>query len=183
MARAESKRRVFLIGFMGAGKTSVGQALARNLGWNFRDLDRIIESREQKTVAEVFSAVGEAGFRAAESAALRELLQGSAESDDLVVALGGGTFAQPANREMLRQANALTVLLEAPLDELQQRCANDATVRPLARQQARFAELFEQRQPAYAQARQRVQTSAKSVEEVAREVAEILAKEMPEVGK
>ena len=82
MARGELNRRVFLIGFMGAGKTSVGQALARKLGWSFRDLDRMIEAREQKTVAEIFAELGEAGFRAAESAALTELLQAGGSPED-----------------------------------------------------------------------------------------------------
>jgi len=183
MARGESNRRVFLIGFMGAGKTSVGQALARKLGWSFRDLDRIIEAREQKTVAEIFAELGEAGFRAAESAALTELLQEGGSPKDLVVALGGGTFAQAANRDALLKANAMTVLLEAPLEELQRRCANDSTVRPLALQEARFAELYQQRQQAYSLARRRVETSGKTVDEVAQEVARILAEAMPEVRK
>jgi len=183
MARAEPNRRVFLIGFMGAGKTSVGQALARKLGWSFRDLDRVIESRERKSVAEIFAELGESGFRAAESAALAELLQDDGPQNELVIALGGGTFAQPANREALLLAGAITVLLEAPLHELQRRCANDATVRPLAMQEARFAELFQQRQSAYALARQRVETSGKTVDEVAQEVAKILAEAIPEVRK
>jgi shikimate kinase len=183
MARAESTRRVFLIGFMGAGKTSVGQALARKLGWTFCDLDRVIEAREQKSVAEIFAATGEPGFRAVESAALAALLQSSGPRNDLVVALGGGTFAQAANREALFQAGAMTVLLEAPLHELRLRCTNDSTVRPLAMQEARFAELFQQRQSAYALAKQRVVTSGKTVEEVAEEVARVLAEAMPEVRK
>ena len=183
MARAESKRRVFLIGFMGAGKTSVGQSLARRLGWNFCDLDRVIEAREQKSVAEIFAELGEPGFRLVESAALAELLQAGGPQSDLVVALGGGTFAQPANREALHQAGALTILLEAPLDELQRRCANDSTVRPLAMQEAGFAELFRQRQSAYSLAKQRVETSGNTVEEVAEKVARILAEAMPEVRK
>ena len=183
MARAESNRRVFLIGFMGAGKTSVGQVLARRLGWSFCDLDRVIESREQKSVAEIFAAVGEHGFRAAESAALAALLQSSEPRNDLVVALGGGTFAQAANRAALSQAGAMTVLLEAPLHELQLRCAKDSTVRPLALQEERFAELYHLRQPAYSLAKQRVETSVKTVEDVAEEVSRILAEAMPEVRK
>jgi shikimate kinase len=183
MAPSESNRRVFLIGFMGAGKTSVGQALARRLGWNFCDLDRVIEAREQKSVAEIFAAVGEPGFRAAESAALAGLLQSSGPQNDLVVALGGGTFAQAANREALFQAGAMTVWLKAPLHELRLRCTNDSTVRPLAMQEARFAELFQQRQSAYSLAKRRVETSGKTVEEVAEEVAAVLAEAMPEVRK
>jgi shikimate kinase len=183
MARAEAKRRVFLIGFMGAGKTSVGHALAGKLGWNFCDLDRVIEAREKKSVAEIFAESGEPGFRMVESAALVELLQDGEERSDLVVALGGGTFAQPANRETLHHAGAMTILLEAPLHELQRRCASDSTVRPLAKQEDRFAELFQQRQPAYSLAKQRVDTSGKTVDEVTEEVARLLAEAMPEVRK
>ncbi|MFI5104326.1 MAG: shikimate kinase, partial [Terriglobales bacterium] len=115
---------------MGAGKTSVGRALAARLEWNFCDLDNIIETREQQTVAAIFAERGEAGFREAESAALRELLQDSAMPGDLVLALGGGAFVQPANRAALERSGALTVLLEAPLEELRRRCQEGGNVRP-----------------------------------------------------
>jgi len=183
MARVESNRRVFLIGFMGAGKTSVGQTLARKLGWNFLDLDRVIEARESRSVPEIFAELGEPGFRAVESAALAELLQEEGQQNDLIVALGGGTFAQAANRDALELARAMTILLEAPLDELQRRCANDSNVRPLAKQETRFAELYAQRQSAYALAKQRIETSGKTIDEVAEEVARLLMEAMPEVRK
>src|SRR6185503_11403615 len=116
---------VFLVGFMGAGKSSVGRALASRLGWQFCDLDQVIEKREGKTVAEIFAEREEAGFRAAETKALEELLQDPSRKTDLVIALGGGTFAQPQNRRILEEAQAITVLLEAPLDELRRRCTAD----------------------------------------------------------
>jgi shikimate kinase len=181
MSRAHSSRRVFLIGFMGAGKTSVGQALAARLGWRFCDLDRLIEQRAGKKVAAIFADDGEAVFRAAESEALEELLNNASPQRDLIVALGGGAFVQLRNRERLEQAGAITVLLEAPLEELRLRCKNDETVRPLARDEARFAELFAVRQPAYQLAQHKVNTAGKAVEDVAAEIVKILTAAMPEV--
>lgn len=172
-------RPVVLIGFMGAGKTTVGRALARILRCRFHDLDDLIEQRERQTVAEIFVAAGETGFRQAESAALRDLLQDdllhkTAGRSDLVVALGGGAFVQPQNRSLLEQAGAITVLLEAPLEELRRRCQSEHKVRPLAQQEATFAELFAARRDAYLLARYRVHTLGKPVEQVAAEIARLL---------
>lgn len=180
MVLAPSTRRVFLIGFMGAGKTSVGRALAARLGWRFCDLDDVIERREGKTVPEIFAAAAEAGFRRAESEALRELLQDPSYRNDLVVALGGGTFAQPANRAALKEAGAVTVLLEAPLEELRRRCTSDQTVRPLAGNGDRLAELFEQRRAAYQLATHTVNTVGKRVEDISAEIEMILGFRVPE---
>jgi len=167
-------RRIVLIGFMGAGKTTVGRALAQRLRWRFLDLDDLIEQREQRTVAEIFSGPGEAEFRRAEHAALRDLLQESAPAGDLVLALGGGAFVQPHNRDLLEQNGALTILLEAPLEELRRRCRSERKERPLARQETKFAELFAARQSGYQHARFRVQTAGKPVEQVAAEIEQLL---------
>jgi shikimate kinase len=175
--------RVALIGFMGAGKTTVGRVLAARLRCRFQDLDDRIEQRTGQSVAQIFASAGEAGFRQAESAALRDLLQdkvGSVQekagSGDLVLALGGGAFVQPQNRALLEQAGAITVLLEAPLEELRRRCGAERKVRPLAQQDARFAELFAARRTDYELARFRVQTLGKTVEQVAAEIAQLLIK-------
>jgi shikimate kinase len=167
-------RRVVLIGFMGAGKTTVGRALATLLRCKFLDLDDVIEQREQQSVAQIFGSAGEAEFRRAESAALRDLLQETAGQGDLILALGGGAFVQAQNRTLLEQAGAITVLLEAPLEELRRRCQAESKVRPLAQQEARFAELFAVRRADYELARYRVQTRGKPVEQVAAEVAQLL---------
>jgi len=134
-------RRVVLIGFMGAGKTTVGLALAKLLGWRFRDLDGVIEERENLSIGRIFAERGEAAFRQAETAALRDLLQERPAAGDLVLALGGGAFVQEENRLMLEEAGAITVLLEAPLEELQRRCRDEQKVRPLAGQESDFAAL------------------------------------------
>src|SRR5437763_5498657 len=93
-------RAVFLVGFMASGKSSVGQELARRLNWEFVDLDKRIESRERQCIPELFRDRGESGFRVAETAALRELTQSLAH--DTVIALGGGTFSQASNQDLLR---------------------------------------------------------------------------------
>ncbi|HET7871527.1 MAG TPA: shikimate kinase [Terriglobales bacterium] len=184
MAHADRTRRVFLIGFMGAGKTSVGRALARRLGWVFCDLDDLIEEREGNSIAAIFAEQGEAAFRQAESAALKVLLEERVQGDR-IVALGGGAFVQAQNREALEQSGAITVLLDAPLQELRRRCREDegSRVRPLAQQEDRFTELFIARRPAYERARHRVETMGKTVEEVAAEIECILAAASPEVKK
>ena len=163
---------------MGAGKTSVGQALARRLGWVFKDLDDLIERRERKSVSAIFAEDGEEAFRRLESAALEELLASNGHDlsgKGLIVALGGGAFVQPANREAIEKAGALSILLEAPVEELRRRCEKDAKARPLARNGQVFAQLFAQRQSAYEQACFRVDTMNKSVEGVAEEVEQMMA--------
>ena len=172
--RASRMRLVVLIGFMGAGKTTVGRALARRLRWRFLDLDDEIEKRTRRTVAEIFASSGEAGFRRAETDTLRDLLQESAGSGDLILALGGGAFVQERNRALLKRARAATVLLEAPLEELRRRCRSERRVRPLAQQEAGFAELFTARRADYERARFRVQTLGKSVAQVAVELEKLL---------
>jgi len=165
---------VVLIGFMGAGKTTVGRALAGSLHWNFLDLDDLIEQREHMSVAEIFASSGEAAFRRIESAALTALLQDRNAGSDLVLALGGGAFVQKQNRDALDSAGAITVLLEAPVDELRRRCQAESKVRPLAQQNARFDELFTARRADYALARFTVQTLDKPVQQVTAEIEQLL---------
>jgi shikimate kinase len=159
---------------MGAGKTTVGRALAKSLRWNFLDLDDVIEQREHKSVAEIFASSGEPAFRRMESVALAALLQDRQGGGDLVLALGGGAFVQKQNRDALNSAGAITVLLEAPVEELRRRCQAEHKVRPLAQQDARFNELFAARRADYALARFTVQTLDKSVEQVTAEIERLL---------
>src|SRR5205823_14033009 len=113
-----------------------GRALSKRLGWKFLDLDDLIEQREQKTVAEIFASSGEAAFRGMESTALAAALQDCAGSGNLVLALGGGAFVQKTNRDALAAAGAVTVLLEAPVEDLRRRRTGEREVRPLAGGQA-----------------------------------------------
>lgn len=150
-------RAVFLVGFMASGKSSVGRELARRLGWDFVDLDAHIETREQRTIPEIFENNGEPGFRAAETAALVDLTQ-SLERDS-VVALGGGAFAQERNRELLQPWP--TIFLQAPVDELWRRSSEDKEIRPLRKDRSQFDALYAERLPYYRQATLSIETSGK----------------------
>ncbi len=162
-------RAVCLVGFMGAGKSSVGRALGQHLGWRFVDLDERIEARDGRSIAEIFRQSGETEFRRAEHAALRELLQ-QAGSSPVVMALGGGAFVQADNATLLRQAGIPTVFLDAPVEELFRRCKGQELDRPLQRDIERFRLLHEARKTGYMTAVLRIETSGKDVDTVALEV-------------
>ncbi len=164
-------RAVFLVGYMASGKSSVGQELARRLDWDFVDLDARIESRERQTISEIFRDRGEPGFRVAETSALRELTE-SLERDT-VVALGGGTFVQLKNRELLRLWPS--VFLDVPPDELWRRSREDATKRPLRKDDPmEFARQYEERLPYYRQATMTVVTSGRDPASLCAEIERTL---------
>ncbi|PYX66736.1 MAG: hypothetical protein DMG74_02980 [Acidobacteria bacterium] len=100
-------RAVFLVGFMGSGKSSVGRALSRRLNWRFEDLDERVQARENRAIADIFRDSGELVFRQAEHAALLELLAEVKASTPVVAALGGGAFIQPENAELLKGSEAV----------------------------------------------------------------------------
>jgi shikimate kinase len=166
---------VFLVGFMGSGKNTVGQELARRLAWDFVDLDARIEARERQTVPEIFRLQGEPAFRSAETSALHDLLTNSL-SRDSVVALGGGAFAQVNNRELLRPWPS--VFLDAPPQELWQRCLQDEagaeSARPLRKDPDQFARLHAERLPCYRQASLVVETSGKELAAICLEIERAL---------
>src|ERR1035437_1992844 len=162
---------VFLVGFVASGKSGVGRELARRLDWDFVDLDARIESRERQTVPEIFRDRGESGFRLAETSALRDLT--ASLERNTVVALGGGAFVQPTNRELLRSWPS--VFLEVPLDELWRRSLEDSTERPLRKDNlTEFARLYESRLPFYRQATVTVVTSGKDPASLCAEIERTL---------
>ena len=136
--------RVFLVGFMGAGKTSTGKALARRVGALFWDLDDRIEAATGMTVPEIFARHGEALFREEES---RQLAL-AAGPNRLVVATGGGTFARDANREMIGRLG-LSVFLDTPWDEVVRRLPGKRSERPLFKTPEAALQLYRNRLPAY----------------------------------
>jgi len=168
--RAREVRAVFLVGFMGAGKTSVGRALSRRLGLPFEDLDDRIQQREGKTIEQIFRESGEAEFRRAETVALGELL-GELDSSLRVVALGGGAFAQPRNFALIEKAEVHSVFLDAPVEELLRRCEEEERERPLRQNPRQFRELYRKRRPSYMKAAIRIETNGKDVDTIAAEVA------------
>ena len=170
---------ICLVGFMGAGKSTVGAELARRLGRQFCDLDDVIEAREKMSVEEIFRECGEGAFREMENAALSSL---GGSSQPMVLALGGGAFAQAANREALKRMNAGTVFLSAPVSELWRRCTaldKDKKVRPLLADRERFNQLYQQRLPAYQEADLTIETLGKSVAQIAAEIESSLALAAP----
>jgi shikimate kinase len=146
-----ARNAVFLVGFMGCGKTTVGQRLAQRLAWRFIDLDEQIEKAEGLSIAEIFAQSGEAPFREKEHQALRRIVEETSRPGGWVVALGGGTFVQPQNFELLERSKAITIWLDCPLEQLLLRCAL-MTNRPLFRDESSFRQLYQQRLPFYQRA-------------------------------
>jgi shikimate kinase len=141
---------------MGCGKTTVGTLLARQLGWRFEDLDARIEQAARLAIPAIFEQMGEPGFRAIEVRQLDIVLGQAGESrEPLVLALGGGTYAQPGNAERLRTAGAIVIWLDCPVELLLSRCAT-MTNRPLFRDELSFRNLLSARLPFYAQADHRI---------------------------
>jgi len=170
-ARARSPRALFLVGFMGTGKTAVGRVISQRLGWRFEDLDVGIAARARHSIAEIFREFGEAHFRKLEHEAVSELGEAARQGSQFVVALGGGAFVQQENAELLMCKDCATVFLDTPVEELWQRCAAPGEAeRPLRSDPEQFRRLFEARLPLYGRASVTVSTSGKSVDEVAQEV-------------
>jgi shikimate kinase len=160
--------KIYLVGFMAAGKTSVARALARRLDWQAVDIDELIEQRERLTVSEIFAKRGEAYFRAVE----RDILIAQTGPRHLVVATGGGTFADPQNRAAINQ-DGVSVWLDVPLDRLVGRIPADGR-RPLAADRAGFERLYHQRRAAYEHAHLRLDAGRASVDALVEELVDWL---------
>ncbi|MBI4458906.1 MAG: shikimate kinase [Acidobacteria bacterium] len=150
---------------MGCGKTTVGTRLAQRIAWKFIDLDQRIEQEEGLTIAEIFSRAGEGAFRKKEHELLQRIVQEAWQEPGRVVALGGGTFAQAQNFDLLQRVRGITIWLECPVETLLFRCAL-MTNRPLFQDEASFRRLYEQRLPYYHQASYAVSTENAEPEEV-----------------
>jgi shikimate kinase len=150
--------KVYLVGFMAAGKSTVARALARRLDWQAVDIDELIEQREHQAVADIFARRGEAYFRSAE----RDVLADQLAPRHLVVATGGGTFADAQNRAAIN-GDGVSVWLDVPLDRLIARIPADGR-RPLAADRAGFERLYHQRRAAYEQAHVRLDAGRASVD-------------------
>jgi len=145
---------IFLVGFMGSGKSTVGRALAEELGWGFADLDEDIEKREGMSVSQIFDTRGEAGFRMAETAALQERIHSIERGKPCVIALGGGAFLSDTNFEIVSN-NGVSVWLDCPFSTVERRLAGqhiEYNHRPLARDPEKLRELFALRRAGYERA-------------------------------
>ena len=156
--------KIYLIGFMAAGKTTVARALAARLGWRAEDVDELIEARERRTVAEIFARSGEPYFRGVEREILRLLLP----LRHAVVATGGGTFMDPENRTAMNM-DGLSIWLDVPFEVLLGRLPADGR-RPLAADREQMERLFTLRRTAYAAAHLRIDAHAASPDEIAERI-------------
>lgn len=163
-------RNLVLTGFMGTGKTTVGQAVAERLGRRFVDMDAVIEARAGKSISDIFAQEGEGTFRALEAGLCREL----SEQRDLVIATGGGALVDPANRAVMAATSTL-ICLHASVDEILARVGQGET-RPMlesATPRAGVERLLTARRPAYATIPWQVETTGRSLKEVVETVASL----------
>lgn len=160
-------RNIVLLGFMGTGKTVVGKKLASDLGMQFVEMDSVIEERERVTINEIFSTKGESYFRNVESDVVREL----SNKKGLVVSAGGGVVLNPDNIKEL-QKNGILICLNATPEEIYKRVGNEK-YRPLLNVEdplKRIRELLDYRRPYYNRIALQVDTTGKSIQEVADEI-------------
>ena len=171
-------RVVCLTGFMGSGKSTVGRMLAAQLAWRFADLDAEIERESGLSISQIFTQKGEMVFREIEYECLARVLgSASARNTRLILALGGGTFAQPRNAALIREygaapggGGAVVIWLDCSTEDLLQRCVLMGD-RPLFRDEASFRKLYEERLPHYRQADYRVESGGETM----RVIEQILA--------
>ena len=141
---------LYVVGFMASGKSTIGRHLANELGWSFFDIDEEIEAAEKTSIASIFDTRGEEEFRRIETQLIAQHVRLIERGRPAVLALGGGAFAQTANRELLLD-HGLAIWLDCPLEVVKHRVAQ-ASHRPLARDPEKFAALFHARRENYSMA-------------------------------
>jgi shikimate kinase len=160
--------KLYLVGFMGAGKSSVARALGKRLDWKVEDIDARIELAERRDIPTIFRDSGEPYFRTRERETLIDLLP----ERGAVIASGGGTFADASNRELMLRDGGV-VWLDVPFEIIVQRVPRDGR-RPLAADRPGMEQLYNQRLAAYRQAHLRVDAGRGSVEELVEHIVEWL---------
>jgi len=166
--------RVYLVGFMGSGKTTVGRRLADRLGVPFVDLDEAFEAMAGATIRQTFESRGETWFREREA----ELLRGTADLPAAVVAVGGGTFVFPENASFIRR-HGVAVFLDVPFEVLAERLAGKTADRPLFRSPDEARLLYDARRPFYTMADRTISVSRDMTVD---DVVEHLASTIREAG-
>lgn len=170
--KAKLTENIFLIGLMGAGKSTIGKQLARELGKDFRDSDSEIEKRTGVSIDVIFDIEGEQGFRRRETGMLKELV----EKRGIVLATGGGAVLAPENQQLLRD-NGLIIYLRATAEHLAGRVRLDRR-RPLLQsgdKLVKIRELLTQREPIYQQlADMVIETNNRSIPRVVRQISRMV---------
>ena len=164
---------IYLVGFMGTGKTSVGRLLAKKKKFNFVDLDELIELKERRRVVDIFAKEGEPYFRKVEKKVLKE----AAGQKEFVVACGGGVVLDKENIKVMKKSGILICLAAAPKEILKRVSAN--TQRPLLNVEdpaRRIELLLKMRAPYYMQADKTIDTTRLSIKEVVEKISRISAK-------
>ena len=162
---------IYLVGFMGCGKSTVGRALADELGWSFFDLDNEIEDQAGSSVSDIFDRQGEPIFRALEASALAKRVKAVQAGHPQVIALGGGALMDDKNFELILN-HGVVVWLDAPFEVIEKRVAAESH-RPLARDPEKLRELFEARSPRYALADFRVEAPEEEAMATVRRILEL----------
>ena len=173
---------VFLSGFMGSGKSTIGPILANVLGWNFFDLDRVIESKQSKKIVDIFAEKGEAAFRLLEREVLREITKG----ENVIIALGGGTIADQKNINFMKKKGKI-IFLEASAESFYQRL-RFKTDRPMLRGKdeellsqdelrKRISEILNYRKKYYDQADVSLQTDGLTIGKTVDAISKIIQKD------
>lgn len=161
-------KSIALVGFMGSGKTVVGEILAKKLEVPFLDLDQEIENLEGKSVGKIFSDSGEAYFRRREREVLRSLSGGN-----MVLAVGGGAYTSDDNIAMIN-SRATVIWLDCPLPVCLERCSKVPGQRPLFSDPQEMARIYEHRKRFYKKAHIKIDSSGHSPEELADKIIELL---------
>lgn len=164
--------KLYLVGFMSAGKTSVSRQLASALAWRAEDVDELIEARERLTVTEIFARFGEPYFRSAERDILRLLFP----LRQTIVATGGGTFVDPENRVAIN-LDGTSIWLDVPFQEIIARLPLDGS-RPLAADLSQLERLYHLRRPAYEQAHLRIDAAGATTADIVQQILHALSRSL-----
>ena len=171
------RQLIAITGFMAAGKTTVGRALATRLGCEFVDLDEVITEQQKRSISEMIKTDGEDSFRRLETVTLADVLL---PGNDFVIALGGGTWARAENRQLLSEQNARVVWLDAPFDLCWKRIPAGDNGRPLAPSREVAEKLYRGRRPIYELAELRLVVSeSETAEECVNQIAALLFEAKP----
>jgi len=163
--------KIYLVGFMGTGKTTLGRMLAERFVWPFEDLDTTIERAEGSRILRIFVEKGESYFRELERRALAEA---AAQPGRAIVASGGGTFCIPENRAVM-QSTGITVWVDQPFERIWSRREELSGLRPLLRGEEEFRALYEQRAPLYGLATLHLDVGDRGMAEALDELMRLLA--------